>query len=335
MKKIQLDKIVNLLVLLSLLFSISCMALYFFKFGVYGFSKDTQEWARFGSFLSGIFSPIAGVTIIVTIFIFKRQSDERRKLEISKKFDNHQKEFINSIHEIEEIFDGNYKVVSKNELYKRIFPENNKNHLIESKELKEKNYYRHELEGMIEQYIKIEKISQDDFFVDTFSLLLLMFDLSYNLNIKRNSDDKEGEITILGRKSMFNFFTIEMDLYFLYKLISMLVIFTKNSTDNIRPINREKNIKTMLFISACHGKNKNKDAEYNLSKSTRIIINAYNYAYVSSGKIKDIHKDLAKYLYQADVGNEKERKRMLRKVREAYLQTMNQEERDKILKYIY
>ncbi len=99
--------------------------LYWYHMGDSGFSDKNQDWAAFGSYLSGIFTMCAAIGTVGTLFILIRQQKEQQDALTFDRCQSHYSLFCEKLKSIETLCRNSFSFNNPMKLYGDIFPDNN------------------------------------------------------------------------------------------------------------------------------------------------------------------------------------------------------------------
>lgn len=325
----------------AFIFPIFAIGRFIVEFHKFEISNKMDDWSSFGSFISGVFSPAAGVAVIVTIFIFEKQFNQSKKEKIPENYTRHKKEFFEVLKSCEESLDNKFKFNSQLELYSRFFPEYTMSNMPGKRVLKNGgDSYRGELERVIVTYndiIETLKYSQKHP-NDIRCINNIVHDINsivYDLNLKARTHTKNGDLYLFGQPTPLNIFTIGEDIHALYKIITRIITYTGNSTSIVKEntyrylltdiLIKSQSIDRKKFLFAFH---------VNMEPSANIILKSYAFSMEHRNEVSDIYNYLSEEIKDLHVHEEYRNKKTAGKIFSLYKKISNEDIKNSMLEYV-
>ncbi len=193
--------------------------LYWYHMGDSGFSDKNQDWAAFGSYLSGIFTMFAAIGTVGTLFILIRQQKEQQDALTFDRCQSHYSLFCEKLKSIETLCGNSFSFNNPMKLYGDIFPDNNPTGFSSAKGNEKK---LNDLLFAYEQLYKCLDESNDLREIDSF--LYSIVKMNAYLSISFLGDPADGDYCYEGRRIGLN--RHKPRIYHHYLIISELLRFS-------------------------------------------------------------------------------------------------------------
>lgn len=182
--------------------AIIALALYYVNLG--NISHKPDDWGAFGSLLSGVFTYIAAIGTLGTLFFLVYQQGKNNEiinrqlaLQTFEEYEKHRKLFFEKLAEIESHYNGKIRFPQRERVYSSIFHMNSPSamHYVLSTDENNPNARPKDLTDCLHKYKKISEMLNDyKSFNNCISIIIETLDLSYDLGIAAEHEIRDGQI---------------------------------------------------------------------------------------------------------------------------------------------
>lgn len=205
-----------------------------------GISKEPNDWAAFGSLLSGVFTYIAASgTMGTLIFLIYQQSrnnkilDRQIILQNFEEYEKHKKLFFDNLEEIKNHYNGDIRFPQRDRVYSSIFYMNSPSSMQYKLSIDEEGSKPKDLCDCLNKYRKIENLLNNyNAFNNCINVIIEMIDLSYDLGITAASERENGQVLWFGEPTHLNINSLRVSLGQIERTLNMILAMSGNNAVN-------------------------------------------------------------------------------------------------------
>lgn len=237
-----MNKRIGILIFIAVLIFISpaIAVLWLYSINLGGLSKSPNDWAAFGSLLSGVFTYIAASgTMGTLIFLIYQQSKNNKILERQiifqnfEEYEKHKKLFFENLEEIRKHYNDDISFPQRDRVYSSIFYMNSPSSMQYQLSIDEEGSRPKDLCDCLNKYRKIETLLNNyDVYNNCISVIIEMIDLSYDLGISAATERENGQVLWFDKPTHLNINTLRVSLGQIERTLNMILKMSGNSTVN-------------------------------------------------------------------------------------------------------
>lgn len=265
--------IIKTILATGIIFALTIILLYFTTFND-KLSSSSDDWANFGSLLSGAFTLCGSLATIATLlFIHEENKDNKEVIQHQtealafEQYLKHRELFINLITETTKATSNNIEIYNIDDLYKRIFANNKPtNRPIYAVDLKSTtNCKPGDLKDIIASYnILTGYVTQN-----SPEVAIQLRKLTSMLHIRCLEPPCNGDLIFKGTNTGINIYDIQSKTQEISKIINALLYFTGN--DDIADIHEQASSRVLKLAIIKHFRTNNPDPNFHVNRTRNTL----------------------------------------------------------------